>query len=201
MDKDQAILCGVPRKRRNCTIDNFKVHKGVTDIKTAKADAKLAVKERKHVLIKGDIRTGKTHLGLGILEAMLHTDDYLDVNGNVNYEVIRYIRANKFIDTLNNASFQDRKLMWDNLFVAYNDGSGWVKTIMIDDLGSEFGREAEDHIKLIVHRCDDENIHLIATTDLDKEELSDRYGKKVVWLLSSGKIIKLKGEPFEVDKN
>ncbi len=197
MEIDQADIIGIPRKRRNCTLDNFKEHKGVVGIKKAIRDAKEAVSKRKHVLIMGDIKTGKTHLGLGVLEAMLRVDGYKAFNGEEVYESLRYIRADKFIDALNIASFPEQKRMWQNLFVAYDDDSGWVKTIMIDDLGAEFGRNADNYIKLIVRRCDDENIQLIATTDLSDQELFDRYGKKIVWLLSSGKIIKLEGEPFD----
>lgn len=194
MNEEHARLIGLFGKRSRCTIKNFKEQYGdVAGIEKVLKTTKEVIAERKNVLITGDISTSKTHLGIGILKRMLMSSVYLDALGDIIPEKVRYIKANRFVNALHNESQPERKLLWDNLFIAYDDGSGHVGTIMVDDLGAEFGRDAENYMKLIVDRCDDEDVQLIVTTDLDDDQLSKRYGEKVAWLLTGGVIIKLVG--------
>ncbi len=193
MDQDQAKLIGLPNKGNDYNIKNFKErYNSIIDVKKVLKAIKLVVVGRRNVLIKGGKGASRSHLGVGILKAMLKTDSYLNVNGDVVPERVRYIRADKFVTALNNSVTSERKLMWDNLLIAFDDGSGLVKTIMIDSLGTEFGRDAENHMKLIIRNCEAEGVQLIATTSLTLDALEERYGEEVSCLLLEGNIINLR---------
>lgn len=175
-------LIGVPRKLYSSMLGSLD--------NSILVDAQWVIDNRGWVTITGDINK-TAQVGFSILRAMLDTKDYLDYEGRVDVEKIRYIQADSFISRLNTADFDERRALWKNLFTAYDDGSGWVRSIMIEGLGEEFGRDAVNNMKLIIRRCDSDLIQLIVETSLDTDELADRYGKRVGHLLYQGKLIKL----------
>lgn len=184
---DDFKLIGAFHKLYKYTLGNLECDKSVLK------DAQRVVDKRKCLLIRGDVDTA-IHLGFGVLRAMLDTERYLDCSGNISPELIRFIHADDFINRLSTADFGERREIWKNLFISFDDGSGWVRAIMIAGLGDEYGKDAINHMKLIIRRCDADMVQLIVETALTTDELIKRYGERVNKLLNRGEVIDLKNE-------
>ena len=188
---DDLLVIGAPRRLYSVTVDNVECEASIL------AHAQRVVDKRECLLILGNKEGLGIKLGFSILRAMLDTPNYLDINGDLNPLLVRFIGADDFVRRLSAADFGERRAMWNNLFEAYDDGSGWVRSIMIAGLGDEYGKDAVNHIKYIINKCNSDMVQLIVETSLGLDKLVERYGERIGWLLSSGKIIKLNSNDLE----
>ena len=175
---DDFKIIGVPRKLHKTTLDSMKLGK------PEMVQVERVLADRCNLLIRGG------EVGFAVLRAMLDTKYCLNGNGTINPRKVRYIRADDFVLRLNDAGFK-RQAIWDNLFVAEDDGSGWVRSIMIAGLGDEYGKDASNHMKYIINRCDADMVQLIVETMFDDVFLTNRYGARCFGLLNSGEVLKL----------
>lgn len=60
----------------------------------------------------------------------------------------------------------------------------WVRRLVVDDLGSESGREAKRLARFICARFDDDRRRTVITTPLCRDELAPRYGDRLASRLS-----------------
>jgi len=195
MEKRIDDIIGIPRRLHNCRLSNFKEHNESS--KESLKLAKEAANNRSSVLLlfarkpEGGILysgtgTGKTHLGLGILFDILE-HKYIDRNGVLIPEYCRFITADGYARDFHDAGY-NRDELRRRLLIAFDDGSGQVKTIMLDRLGEE-DKTGIQCIKELIYKLHDDEVQMIITSGLSEKELRIRYGHQIWRRLSDDVIV------------
>ncbi len=153
------------------------------------------VEDRSNVLItsfgsdKTKHQTGKSHLGVGILLAVLNRY-YLEDTGKPIVEYYRFLHAASYIRRIAVAGYGKKEII-ENYICAFNEGSGIVKSIVIDGLGGE-GDNGIQLMRELVWTAHDNETQMIVTSRLNSSDLVKRYGSSVMdRVLDTKNVIKL----------
>jgi len=199
-NEEDFKVMGILPRYYYCRLANFKV--GDSDVLKAALDtAHRVVEERKSTYIvslpegnRNGSGTGKTHLGIGIMVEMFKIR--LDVFKKLTPEWLRFVNVPDYSRKFHDAGY-NRAAFCARYEQAFEDGSGTIKTMMIDGLGEE-EQGGIQCIKELIHLAYDNMVQLIVTTRLQEDEITERYGHGTMRRLSQDAIgILLSGDAYK----
>jgi len=152
-----------------------------------------------NIVIYGKIGVGKTYLSFQMLReaTVRHIENQLPAsNIGFDYYTIMLPRISVFYIPELIADFKKVYKADDDIHF-YHLKSLWY---VFDGLGEELDKDTE-YFEQIFSKVYNDNRHFIITTNLNKDELSKRYGERVISRLSeSSKTLKLEGKDRRIQK-
>lgn len=154
----RAAYAGIPARYRSATLDVFRLERG----KTAGLEAARTWDRRKSIVLWGQVGTGKTHLGCGMLLGLL-----------AQGLPARFVSVAQFMDELK-ARFDEGAKEQSQ---AYFDRIAHEHVLMLDDLGKEQDTPwTRERVSTLIDRRYQSQGPTILTTNLKHIEIAERYG-------------------------
>lgn len=156
----------VPPSHWHCTLENHEGnHYPVPHLLRTAAQHVPGQREVGLVLC-GPNGTGKTHLGVALLLALMHGSRRM---------LGLFVNAQLWVGRCMTAMHEDRYVLDPNDVLTLYDA------ILLDDLGTERATEyATEQMRGLIDHCYRFNRLLIVTTNLSRSEIEQRYGRAVV---------------------
>lgn len=165
--------CGVPGRYHACTFDNFKAE---TERQRAAleacerfpflSDGEDDIRAARNLWLLGPVGRGKTHLACAVLRAQHQAGE--SVVFTTPRDLIRHLRSHW--GERGSAAKEQQAL------ARYTD----CYALVIDDIGTSFGKEAE-LVQLfdVINERDAHDLHTIITSNLNPRSLLDALGERI----------------------